>query len=175
MGAFNILTILVEWWSSKRVYAMVPKLSSKGADKASPGSSSGAALGGGGGCLGDTVASLQTYCHYSVGLAGLALAALYVNVLSYGSIMLAYVTWRGMSPPTIGLTRGISATIGLLGTLAYKKSASSMSLENTGLWSIAMQAAFLGVSYASQYVGDNDASLAMLVAGVCGSRVGLWR
>ncbi|GMH59190.1 hypothetical protein TrRE_jg6141 [Triparma retinervis] len=30
------------------------------------------------------------------------------------------------------------------------------------------------VSYASQYVGDNDASLAMLVAGVCGSRVGLW-
>jgi solute carrier family 40 (iron-regulated transporter), member 1 len=98
-----------------------------------------------------------------------------VNVLSYGSIMLAYVTWRGMSPPTIGLTRGVSATIGLLGTIAYKYSSSKMSLENTGLWSIMMQAAFLGISYTSQFVDDDNTSLAMLVAGVCGSRVGLWR
>ena len=37
-----------------------------------------------------------------------------------------------------------------------------------------MQAAFLGVSYGSQYVDDNSTSMAMLIFGVCGSRIGLW-
>ena len=112
---------MVEWTSSKIVYNKVERLESKGSwNEKDEEAGVDSDLSGGGGCISDNVSSVGIYCSYSVGLAGLALAMLYVNVLSYGSIMLAYVTWRGMSPPTIGLTRGISAVIGLLGTIAYK-------------------------------------------------------
>jgi iron-regulated transporter 1 len=42
------------------------------------------------------------------------------------------------------------------------------------MWSVVFQFICLSMSYASLFVEDNDISLAMLIAGVCASRVGLW-
>lgn len=74
----------------------------------------------------------------------------------------------------IGFWRGVSCVIGLLGTIAYHKSLSTMSLEATGEWSIIAQFTCLLLCYFSLFVTSNGTSLAMLIGGTCLSRVGLW-
>lgn len=122
----------------------------------------------------DTFQSTKTYFSYDEGLAGLALAMLYMNIMSYGSVMTAYVASRKLSTGLIGFTRGISAVIGLLGTIVFQHFSKTHALAVVGMCSILMQAGFLGISYSSEWVTNNSYSLAMLIGGVCVSRVGLW-
>jgi solute carrier family 40 (iron-regulated transporter), member 1 len=98
----------------------------------------------------------------------------YLNVLSFGAIMTAYLVWRGMKLESIGFWRGVSSAIGLLGTFVYHFMSRRMSLINTGMLSVVFQFLCLSVSYASLFVDDFASSLGMLIVGVCLSRVGLW-
>lgn len=88
--------------------------------------------------------------------------------------MTSYLVSRSMQLGAIGLCRGISSAIGLLGTVAFRKSVSIISLESTGQWSIMAQFVCLLICYASLFIHNNNASLAMLIGGTCCSRVGLW-
>lgn len=117
---------------------------------------------------------LRTYFQQPIAAGGLALSLLYLNILSFGSIMTAYLVFRGVRMDVIGTLRGISCAIGLLGTVAFHFSAARMSLEATGLWAIVFQFTCLSLSYYSLYVTDNYWSLFMLISGVCASRIGLW-
>lgn len=117
---------------------------------------------------------LKVYMDQSVAWGGIGFALLYLNALTFGALMTAYLVFRGMSFSTVGVWRGISSAIGLLGTIAYHFSVKYMSVESTGMWSICFQFVCLTLSYGSLYVGDNIASLVLLISGVCASRVGLW-
>lgn len=75
---------------------------------------------------------------------------------------------------TIGVWRGISSAVGLLGTCVYHILATRMNLESIGLQSIVYLFLCLSISYSSLFVDDNHASLILLIAGVCASRIGLW-
>ena len=118
--------------------------------------------------------AIRIYLSQSISLAGIALALLYLNVLTFGAIMTAYLLWKGMRIETVGVWRGISSAIGLLGTVVYRQSVHRMSLEATGMWSILYQFACMSVSSASLFVGDYDTSLSLLIGSVCASRIGLW-
>ena len=195
MTAFNVGTIVVEYLCTKAIYERCPALSRKAAPKEEEEAAAAVAEGlrvdrvdrvdGGGKArrpgLADTLHSFRLYFSTPVSLPGLALALLYANNMSYGGVMTAYVAWRGMPPPLIGLTRGISATIGLLGTIAFKYSSSYLSLQDSGMWAIVWQCAMLGVGFASSWIEETDvasrasrASLAMLIGGTALSRIGLW-
>ena len=173
MGAFNFLTIVVEFVCSKKIYAACRNLDKKEAKK-SANSPTGNLSDPDSNAVTDTLRSFRMYFSTPVALPGLALAFLYANVMSYGSVMTAYVAWKGMSPPLIGLTRGISATVGLLGTIWFKWASKYLSLEQAGMISIVEQFVVLGVSFASEFVDDDKWSLSMLIGGVAFSRVGLW-
>ena len=89
--------------------------------------------------------------------------------------MTAYLVSQGMRMDVIGLLRGISCMIGLLGTVAFKKSAELMTLRSTGLWAIISQFGCLSLSYISLFIPqDKFLSLTFLIVGVCLSRIGLW-
>ena len=122
----------------------------------------------------DIVRPSKVYFSQSVCLAGVALALLYANVLCYGSIMTAYVVWRKMNLTILAVTRAVSASIGLLGTIAFSYSHPRIGLNHTGLWSILMQLSFLALTFYSQWVPNNEISLVLLITGVCASRIGLW-
>uniref|UniRef100_A0A7S2K5D9 Solute carrier family 40 member n=1 Tax=Leptocylindrus danicus TaxID=163516 RepID=A0A7S2K5D9_9STRA len=117
---------------------------------------------------------LKTYFQQPIAAGGVALSLLYLNILTFGSIMTAYLVFRGVRMDVIGTLRGISCAIGLLGTVAFHFSAARISLEATGLWAIILQFICLSVSYYSLFVTDNYWSLFMLISGVCASRIGLW-
>jgi iron-regulated transporter 1 len=98
----------------------------------------------------------------------------YLNVLTFGGIMTAYLVWRGMSLEAIGIWRGVSAAAGLAGTFVYNYLSTRISLVNSGMLSIVFQFLCLSICYASLFIDDFHTSLGMLIAGVCASRVGLW-
>lgn len=118
--------------------------------------------------------SLQVYMDQSVSWGGIGFAMLYLNALTFGALMTAYLLFRGMRFSTIGVWRGVASAIGLLGTVVYHFSVKKLSVESTGMWSICYQFASLSLAYASLYFDDYMTSLAMLIAGVCASRIGLW-
>ena len=105
---------------------------------------------------------------------GFALSLLYLNVLSFAALMTAYLVWRRMSYEAIGILKGVSSTIGLLGTVAYHISSRRHTLSFTGSWSIIFQFSCLTICCASLYVSNDSLSLTMLVSGVIVSRIGLW-
>jgi hypothetical protein len=88
--------------------------------------------------------------------------------------MTAYLVWRGMTLEAIGIWRGVSSAAGLAGTFVYPFLSSRMSLVDTGMFSIVFQFLCLSLSYSSLFIDDYNTSLAMLIGGVCASRVGLW-
>ena len=126
------------------------------------------------GCLQLLPHGLRIYLNQSISFGGFAFALLYLNALTFGGLMTAYLVWRGMRFESIGLWRGISSAIGLMGTCVYHFSVKTMSIERTGMWSIIFQFLCLSLSYASLFVKDRYISLVMLIAGVCASRIGLW-
>jgi iron-regulated transporter 1 len=120
-------------------------------------------------------AGVLTHCvFFGSPLYGFRSRVRYLNVLCFGGIMTAFLVWRGMRLQTIGVWRGISSSIGLMGTFAYFYSIKHMSIISTGMWSIAFQFIALSVSYGSLFVDHYNTSLGMLIGGVCASRVGLW-
>jgi iron-regulated transporter 1 len=98
----------------------------------------------------------------------------YLNVLSFGGLMTAYLVWLGVRYNTIGTLRGISSAVGLVGTLAFSISVRKRGLAFTGLWSIIFQFFWLGLCYLSIYIDNLYLALWLLVIGVCCSRIGLW-
>ena len=59
------------------------------------------------------------YFKQSVWPAALALALLYLTVLSLGLLMTAYLKWQGMSEAVLSVYRGAGAVSGLLATVAF--------------------------------------------------------
>ena len=124
----------------------------------------------------------REYFQQPIAYGGLALAILYINVLSFGPLMTAYLVSEGMALETVGLLRGISAALGLLGTVAYHVSVTYTTLVTTGLWSILLQFFCLSLCLASFFIPSsledgNTGSLvstSLLVSGVWFSRIGLW-
>lgn len=60
-----------------------------------------------------------TYFRQSTWPAALALALLYLTVLSLGLLMTAYLKWQGMSEAVLSLYRGAGAVSGLLSTVVF--------------------------------------------------------
>jgi len=110
----------------------------------------------------------------SIVWCGLALALLYLNILTFGAIMTGYLVWRGTNLESIGFWKGVSAVMGLFGTFAFRFSTSKLSLKQTGMWSISFQFLCLSISYTSLFIQNQSLSLKVLIISVCASRVGLW-
>ncbi len=117
---------------------------------------------------------LDLYIQQPISFGGFAAALLYLNILSFGAMMTAYLVFRGMSYKSIGILRGFSSTIGILGTFAYRISMHRYNLIFTGSWSIIFQFLCLSLSFASLYISDDNLSLSLLIIGVIASRVGLY-
>ena len=51
--------------------------------------------------------------------AALAMALLYLSVMSLGLLMTAYLKWHGMEEATLSLARGLGAASGIAATFAF--------------------------------------------------------
>lgn len=89
--------------------------------------------------------------------------------------MTSYLVWVGVPLNVIGIFRGFSSIIGLLGTVAYHISSYSRGLAKTGMWAISFQFSCITLSVLSFYFQNHRVlQVFLLVLGVCASRIGLW-
>lgn len=127
-------------------------------------------------CCISILKGLRQYLDQPVALAGVSLSCLYVNPLTFGNgIVTTYLLHRGVSLHGVGILRGISSGVGLLGTLAFPfLHRSCSSLETLGLGSIMYQCSCLSLTILAVIRDDTQSSVPLLVGGIWASRVGLW-
>jgi iron-regulated transporter 1 len=117
---------------------------------------------------------LIVYFQQKIASGGLALALLYLNVLSVGDLTTSYLVSRGISLHFIGLWKGVSSVIGIFGARAFGIISAWRSLATTSMLSIAFFLGCLSVSFGSMFVANQRVELALLVSGISISRIGLW-
>ena len=71
--------------------------------------------------------------------AAVALALLYLTVMSFGILMTAYLKWKGLGETTLALYRGGGAISGIFATVAFPHMHKQMELMKTGMFAIWFQ------------------------------------
>jgi iron-regulated transporter 1 len=183
VGVLNVVALVVEYICTSRIYHLIPSLSVKknesGSDlkprdeedmeasqKDGPNGSR---------CrMCSLTSGLTIYLEQSTSWGGLGLAMLYANALTFGALMTAFLVWKGMPTETVGMWRGVSAAMGLVGTVVYHVSSKRLTVVQAGEWSIIYLFGCLSLCFASFFVDDYLLSMTMLIVGTCASRIGLW-
>jgi iron-regulated transporter 1 len=117
---------------------------------------------------------LSIYVQQPIAWGGLGLSLLYLNALTFGGLMTAFLVYRGLSVERTGVWRGISSAMGLMGTFVYHVSVKYRTLVQTGQWSVVYLFICSSVCFVSFFVSDFEIAMAMLLIGACCSRIGLW-
>jgi len=86
-----------------------------------------------GGAAGGAVQGWFTYFNHPVKLAGLGLACLFMTVLGFDNITYGYCLLQGVPHAVLGILVGVSALVGVAGSLAYPPIRKRVGLERTGL------------------------------------------
>jgi len=120
--------------------------------------------------------SLRVYFAQEAVWAGVALAFLYCNVLTFGGMLVAYLKSLGMDWSVIGLCQGASNAAGLLGTCAFAVSQRYFDVRTTATFGIVWQFLFLTMSIGGvmAYRGNELLAARLVIAGVIISRSGLY-
>lgn len=104
----------------------------------------------------------------------LAYSFLYLTVLSFGSIMIVYLRYCGMTDHSIGIHSGISAMAGFVGSSFYPYFTNSLGIWTTGLYAILAQFTLVfSAAYAFIWV-NNSTGMYIFIWCIIFSRVGLW-
>ena len=175
VAIINAFSLFVEYCCLTKICSLVPDLMMSGSDDPNESAGEDNPDMEPGHCASCSFfAGLVVYFHQKIAAGGLALALLYLNVLSVGELMTGYLVSRGLSLQVLGLWRGISSVVGIFGTKAFGCIASKHNLPTTCVLSIAFFFGCLTVSFGSLFVTNQSAALALLVVGVSISRIGLW-
>ncbi|KAL4422722.1 hypothetical protein ABPG75_008919 [Micractinium tetrahymenae] len=120
------------------------------------------------------------YARQPAAAPALALALLYLTVMSWGTLMTAYLKSEGLPEAELALYRGLGAVSGILATLAFPPLHRWLGLVPTGAAAIWLQLACLlggagpAVAAAAGAPVGSGARVYALVWGLVLSRFGLW-
>ena len=120
--------------------------------------------------------SWRVYWHHRVFLASIAYCMLFMTVLDNGTLMTAYLVWRGVSQATVGLNRGLGACFGMAGTFLFphiqRWSGSNTRAGLVSIWVFFFS--LLPCMLAFLVLGEVRTSDYALIGCMILSRVGLW-
>eukprot|EP00300_Choanocystis_sp_HF-7_P003276 c12500_g1_i1.p1 GENE.c12500_g1_i1~~c12500_g1_i1.p1 ORF type:complete len:542 (+),score=101.95 c12500_g1_i1:41-1666(+) len=128
-------------------------------------------------CLGPLLAVVRSggvYQNQRVFPAALALALLYMTVLSLGEVQTAYMVSRHWSPIAMGGLRGFGAVLALFGSFSFPVFARNYGLVATGSIGGLQQWFMILFAVLSLYISSNSTSLIVLGLTTAFSRIGLW-
>jgi len=126
IAAWNVVSVCLEYCLLSRIYRRHPGLASKRSSSSVEEEEDGGAAGG-------AVQGWLTYFNHPVKLAGLGLACLYMTVLGFDNITYGYCLLQGVPHAVLGILVGVSAVVGVAGSLAYPPIRKRVGLERTGL------------------------------------------
>merc|ERR1712045_811945 len=166
IAAWNVVSVSLEYLLLVLIYRKYPKLASfkasEDSDTASEDSEDGVE-GGHGNPMAEALAGWRIYLNHPVRNAGLGLAFLFLTVLGFDNITYGYCLLQGVPHAALGVLVGVSALVGVLGSLSYPPIRSRVGLERTGLMGMALLISCSSLAVLSTLLPGSPMNLQSLV------------
>jgi len=107
----------------------------------------------------------KTYMSHPVMKAGVGLACLYMTVLGFDNITYGYCLMQGVPHAALGVLVGISALVGVAGSLAYPALRRRVGIERTGLIGMFLLISCSSLAVVSAFLPGSPMDLTYLVSG----------
>merc|ERR1711915_904898 len=108
----------------------------------------------------------KTYMSHPVMKAGVGLACLYMTVLGFDNITYGYCLMQGVPHAALGVLVGISALVGVAGSLAYPALRKRVGLERTGLIGMFSLISCSSLAVISAFLPGSPMDLSILTSAV---------
>merc|ERR1711962_1466068 len=133
IAAWNVVSVCLEYLLLVMIYRKYPKLAAFKTTDDDTDSDSSAEDDQEKNPVKEAVAGWKTYMNHPVRNAGLGLAFLFLTVLGFDNITYGYCLLQGVPHAVLGILVGVSAVVGVAGSLAYPPIRKRVGLERTGL------------------------------------------
>jgi len=133
IASWNIVSVCVEFLLLVLIYRKYPKLGAMKGNDDDQDNGEVEEDGEGKNAIKETIEGWKTYLTHPVRNAGLGLAFLYMTVLGFDNITYGYCLLQGVPHLALGILVGISALVGVLGSIAYPPIRKRVGIERTGL------------------------------------------
>lgn len=115
--------------------------------------------------LQDAYSGWLVYFHHPVRKAGVGLAMLFLTVLGFDNITYGYCLMQGVPEMVLGILVGVSALVGVAGSLAYPCLRSKIGLERTGLFGMTMLISCSSLAVISNFLPGSPMDLSYFSQG----------
>ena len=95
--------------------------------------------------------------------AGIALSLLYMTVLGFDNITYGFCLLQGVPHAALGVLVGVSALVGVLGSLSYPPIRATVGLERTGLMGMFLLISCSSLAVLSTFLPGSPMNLQSLV------------
>merc|ERR1712002_72038 len=116
--------------------------------------------------LQEALTGWKTYMTHPVMKAGVGLACLYMTVLGFDNITYGYCLMQGVPHAALGVLVGISALVGVAGSLAYPYLRNKVGIERTGLLGMFLLISCSSLAVVSAFLPGSPMDLSILVSEV---------
>ena len=166
IAAWNVVSVSLEYLLLVLIYRKYPKLASFKAsedpDTASEDSEDGEE-GRHGNPMAEALAGWRIYLNHPVRNAGLGLAFLFLTVLGFDNITYGFCLLQGVPHAALGVLVGVSALVGVLGSLSYPPIRATVGLERTGLMGMFLLISCSSLAVLSTFLPGSPMNLQSLV------------
>jgi len=107
----------------------------------------------------------KTYMKHPVMKAGVGLACLYMTVLGFDNITYGYCLMQGVPHAALGALVGVSALVGVAGSLAYPVLRSRVGIERTGLLGMFLLISCSSLAVISAFLPGSPMDLTNMLSG----------
>merc|ERR1712042_269583 len=164
IAGWNIVSVCLEYFLLSLIYKKYPALANKrrkvpevdGEDAEKSGDTN---------ALREAYAGWKTYMSHPVMKAGVGLACLYMTVLGFDNITYGYCLMQGVPHAALGVLVGISALVGVAGSLAYPALRRRVGIERTGLIGMFLLISCSSLAVVSAFLPGSPMDLTYLVGG----------
>ncbi|KAF9159710.1 hypothetical protein DFQ26_006274 [Actinomortierella ambigua] len=181
---WTALSTILEYALVSQVHRDVPRLADRAPYQASSPTIAMSSSGEQEDCIEETVdkgnaasaVGFREYLRHKSFPLTLSIALLYINVLSFGGPMTAYLVLIGYSSGFLGIMKALAGVVGVAGTFAQPLLSKRFGNIRTGLWSVWQLAFMLGlvVIALSNKIDSQTVTSILLFGGMAVSRLGLW-
>merc|ERR1719158_2036865 len=162
IAGWNIVSVCLEYFLLSLIYKKYPALANKrrkvpevdGEDAEKSGDTN---------PLREVYAGWKTYLPHPVMKAGVGLACLYMTVLGFDNITYGYCLLQGVPHAVLGVLVGISALVGVAGSLAYPVLRNRVGIERTGLLGMFLLVSCSSLAVISAFLPGSPMDLSFLL------------
>merc|ERR1719158_2616569 len=166
IAGWNLVSVCLEYLLLALIYKKYPALSNKRIKGAESDDDDEDDESDDSNPLQEALTGWRTYLTHPVMKAGVGLACLYMTVLGFDNITYGYCLMQGVPHAVLGVLVGVSALVGVAGSLAYPVLRNRVGIERTGLLGMFLLITCSSLAVISAFLPGSPMDLSILVSQV---------